>query len=201
MAGAGQKRFWHLENFSGGIDRRDGLFSKNQNRSYDLVNMRVANNKKMIRRPPCLGGGAPEAIDTDTQGMIEWRGGLYTVAKKGDTISALPSEFSTGGTLLFDNPDHCTTWELWGLRTFNGKPVALIKHTYPGGAVTHIWRLHVFDGKKNKPTYVEDPWCPIGWGPTLPLHEYRTGNLGAFDPVFVPRSALHEPTGWQPGVL
>lgn len=181
MAAAPAVRLWHLESFTGGLDRRDGNFTKNQNRFYDLVNCRILNNKRVKRRPPCLRNATQ--FTGATAGCIEWRGALYTVAKKGDVIGK-PSQVT--GELRFDNPDHCTTWELIELRTFGGVPVALIKHTYPGGVVTHQYRLHVFDGKKNKPTYVEDPWCPIGWGPTLPLHLNRTGDIGAFDPNWVP---------------
>lgn len=175
------KRFWHLESFTGGLDRRDGVYTKNQNRFWDLVNYRIVNAKKAIRRPPC---GRHATQHVNCQGLVEWRGALYTVAKKGDVVT---KPATVTGELRFDNPDHCTTWELAGLQTFAGYPVALIKHTYPGGDVTHQYRLHVFDGKKNKPTYVEDPWCPIGWGPKLPLHAYRTGDLGAFDPAWEPR--------------
>lgn len=181
MAASPTPRLWHLESFSGGLDRRDGSFSKNQNRFYDLVNYRVQNNKRLKRRAPC---DRNETLFVNSQGCIEYRGALYTVAKKGDAVTK-PAEVT--GELRFDNPDHCTNWELVALRNFSGTPLAVIKHTYPGGTVTHQYRLHVFDGKKNKPTYVEDPWCPIGWGPTLPLHLYRTGEVGAFDPNWVPQ--------------
>lgn len=182
--GAPVKRFWHLESFAGGLDRRDGVFTKNQNRSYDLVNYRVQNNKKLKRRPPCSRNATAFA---NCQGLIEWRGALYTVAKKGDAVT---KPATVTGELRFDNPDHCTTWTLAGLLTFGGFPVALIKHTFPGAGVPHQYRLHVFDGKVHKPTYVEDPWCPVGWGPTLPLHAYRTGDLGALDSTWVPRMAV-----------
>ncbi len=184
MPPATGKRLWHLDSFSGGIDRRDGSFTETQSRSYDLVNMRVKNNKRAVRRPPCS-RNATQFVNA--QGLIEWRGALYTVAKKGDVVT---KPATVTGELRFDNPDHCTTWELGGLLNFGGFPVALIKHTYPGGTVTHQWRLHVFDGKANKPTYVEDPWCPIGFGPSLPLHVYRTGSPSAFDADYVPRMTV-----------
>lgn len=180
MPAAPTRRFWHLESFSGGLDRRDGVFSQNQNRFWDLVNVQIKNTKRIGRRPPCQRNAT---AFVNAKGCIEWRGALYTVAKKGDAVTK-PAEVT--GELRFDNPDHCTTWELVQLQTFSGIPVAVIKHTFPGGTVTHQYRLHVFDGKKNKPTYVEDPWCPIGWGPTLPLHLYRTGDRGTFDPNWVP---------------
>lgn len=193
MPTAPTKRFWHLESFTGGLDRRDGTFTKNQNRFYDLVNYRIVNSKKAVRRPPCARNAT---TFVNAQGCILYRGVLYTVAKKGDAVTK-PSDVT--GELRFDNPDHCLTWELAGLETFGGYVVALIKHdvdvsgttaNYPGGVATHQYRLHVFDGKKNKPTYVEDPWCPVGWGPSLPLHLYRTGDIGAFSSTFVPRMAV-----------
>lgn len=184
MPSSAARRFWHLDSFSGGLDRREGTFAKSQNHFYDLVNYRTQNTKKLKRRAPC---GRNATAFVNAQGLIEWRGALYTVAKKGDAVTK-PSDVT--GELRFDNPDYCTTWTLAGLRTFSGVPVAIIKHTFSGGTVTYQYRLHVFDGKANKPTYVEDPWCPIGWGPKLPLHLYRTGTLGAFDPNWVPR--MHE---------
>lgn len=193
MPSAPTKRFWHLESFTGGLDRRDGTFTKNQNRFYDLVNYRIVNSKKAVRRPPC---GRNATAFVNAQGCILYRGNLYTVAKKGDVVTK-PSDVT--GELRFDTPDHCTTWELAGLETFGGFVVALIKHdmdvsgvtaNYPGGVATHQYRLHVFDGKKNKPTYVEDPWCPVGWGPSLPLHLYRIGDIGTFSSTFVPRMAV-----------
>lgn len=163
---------FELHTFDGGRDLRPGQFvGRLKNRFKELKNYYVTKGKKLKRRPPVR--RITGDTGTNAQGIIAVGGGLYTIAKKGDTVTfgfASP----TITVLRFDNPDYCTTWTLLDRTVFNGYVVALIRHTFPGTTVTSRIFLHVFDGSLTKPTYVEDPYCPTSWAPTLPLHIYRS---------------------------
>lgn len=179
---ASKPQVYALKNFSGGIDRREGVFADQQNRFKDLVNYRVSNVKRIVRRPPLILNAGAFA---NCQGLIEKQGALFTIAKSGN-VATMPT--GSGVTAVyFDNPDYCTTWSLIDAIVFNGSIVALIRHTFPGTIVTNRIMLHVFDGKANKPTYVEDPACPTNWAPSFPLNLYGPGTAGSFDATYVPR--------------
>lgn len=183
--GSSPVKTFDLKDFAGGWDLREGLFSEQQNRFTDLLNVYVTVGKKVRRRPPLtkLAG----AYDTaNAQGLIYSGGKWYTIAKKG-TAPVHTIVGITLNTLSFDNPDYCTAWTLIQAKTFNNVVCALIKHTFPGATVTSRYMLHVFDGKANKPTYVEDPACPTNWAPSFPLGLYgQNPVVGAFDGVYVP---------------
>lgn len=184
QAGSPVKTF-DLKDFAGGWDLREGLYSTEQNRFTDLLNVYITVGKKIRRRPP-LTKSAGVYDTANAQGMIYAGGKWYCIAKKGapptNTIAAI-----TLNTLLFDNPDYCTTWTLIQTKVFNGVVCAIIKHTFPGATMTARYLLHVFDGKAGKPTYVEDPACPTNWAPSFPLGLYgQQATVGAPDMVYVP---------------
>lgn len=171
-----------MRSFKGGRDLRLGQFAgKQKDRFKVLTNYFTDKNGHLRRRPPVK--QVTGTISANAQGMIILNGVLCQIAKYGDTVTnTVVSPAIT--TLRFDNPSNCTTWQLIQAKVFNGKVVALIRHAYPGGVVTSRIFLHVFDGSSvtlnKKPTYVEDPYCPTSWAPTLPLHNYRTGTAGSF---------------------
>jgi hypothetical protein len=177
------KKTFSLAEFDGGIDVRNGVYDENANRFATLDNLYVTVGKSLKRRPPCI--KLSGSIDAQTKGLVQLKGQFYVFAKKGDTIAHTIAGV-TINTLYFDNPDYCTTWTVVQSLVFNNVVVALIKHTFPGTTVTSRILLHVFDSKTNKPTYVEDPYCPTNWNPSFPLHVYRTGVAGAFDSSFTP---------------
>lgn len=181
------KKTWHLTNFAGGIDLREGVFTKDQNRFRELENAYVTSGKKLKRRP----GLRKSAGDTasNSQGIFLVGGSFFAVAKKGTTVTHTIAAV-TVGTKYFDNPDYCSTWELLDGLVFNGVLCVLIRHTFQGGtALTSRNFLHVFDDKPNTPTFVEDAYCPTNWTPALPTNVYGVGVLGsAFD--YLPRMGI-----------
>ena len=179
-----------FEDFSGGMDTRNGLMQDDARRFLLLQNMIVTPGRKIDSRPPLgqLGG----LIDTaKTKGFVRLDGAWYCFAPKGTT----PSHTLEGGitTLFFDLPDYCTAdgWTLVYAALYGITPYAIIRHAYPGGTVTSLLKLHVWDKRKNKPTYCEDPACPTNWSKELPQHIYGIGDVGQFsdyDPVIATAS-------------
>lgn len=166
-----------FKDFSGGLDLRDQVFSDEISRFRLLNNFYCNTGKKLVRRPPLLLDGT---IDVLTQGTIKLNGKLYAIAPKGTHPSTTGAVGALYSFLFFDNPDYCTTWTLVHARVLNGNVIAYIRHTFPCSTVPTRLFLHVFDGSTSKPTYVEDPYCPTNWGPTLPLHAYGQGLVGAY---------------------
>lgn len=162
---AGDKRTWDLDDFGAGIDLRDGLWSRNQARWRDLRNCRTTKGRKPRRRPPV--GRYDVQLDAACQGLLAIDGALYTVAKKGDTIAHTGTDAGLVTTLAFDNPDHCTDWELGEFQVFDGYAVAWIIHTFPDAAYPQVAHLHVWDGLIYAPTYVQDPYLPGSFSPSI----------------------------------
>lgn len=182
------------KDFSGGLDLRDQVFSDNRTRFRLLSNFYVSTGKKLVRRPPLLQDGN---FDAQTQGVIKLNGQLYTFAPIGSTIVHTGAAANLVKTLYFHVPDYCTTWQFVHARVFNGVVIAYIRHTFPGNVVTSRLFLHVFDGSTTKPTYVEDPYCPTSWGPSLPLHAYGQGTPGSFQD-YDPFIGIGATRAWAP---
>lgn len=176
----GQRQTWDLSEFHGGIDLRDGLFSSNQTRFRSLVNLWIDKGRKLRRRPPCV--RLDGTLDSKTQGLIAIDGAFKTFAKKGDTITHTGAVASQVETLYFDNPDLCTTWELLAATVFDGYAAALIRHTFPSTAYPSLVFLHVWDGLVYAPTYVQDPYFPGSFSPSIA----DVSSEQVYDDDFVP---------------
>jgi hypothetical protein len=159
------RKTWSLEEFHGGIDLRDGDFSANQTRFKELLNVRVTKGRKIRRRPPCL--QTTGALDAQTQGLVNIDGQLYTFAKSGDTIAHTGTVAATVQTLYFNNPDYATTWTLLAAGVFDGYAVALIRHTFPSTTYPSFVALHAWDGLVYAPTWVQDPYFPGSFTPSI----------------------------------
>ncbi len=177
---SGGRSTWSLEEFQGGIDLRDGLFSSNQTRFRELVNLRIDKGRKLVRRPPCLRESGD--LDSKSQGLVSIDGQLYTFAKKGDVISHSGSVASLVKTLYFDVPDLTTTWTLIAAGVFDGYAVAYIAHAYPSATYPTITFLHVWDGLVYAPTFVQDPYLPGSFSPSIADLSEQTYDA-AFRPV------------------
>lgn len=160
-----ERRTWSLEEFQGGIDLRDGLFSANQTRFRELKNLFVDKGRKLRRRPPCL--RVDGELSANCQGLVSIDGQLYTFAKEGDSVAHTGGVHGLVQTLRFTNPDHCTSWELITAGVFDGYAVAWIKHTYPSYAYPSVTMLHVWDGLIYAPTFVQDPYLPGSFSPSI----------------------------------
>lgn len=162
---SGGRSTWDLSEFHGGIDLRDGLFTGNQTRFRELTNLRIDKGRKLVRRPPCI--RVSGNLDAKTQGLISIDGQLYTFAKKGDTITHTGDVATTVQTLAFDVPDLTTSWELLAAGVFDGYAAAWIKHTFPSTQYPAIVYLHVWDGLVYAPTFVQDPYLPGCFSPSI----------------------------------
>lgn len=174
---------WDLDEFNGGIDLRDGLFSSNQTRFRELENCWIDKGRKLRRRPPCL--ELTGDLDPNSQGLLSIDGQYYTIAKKGDTIVHTGEVAALVQTLYFDAPDYSTTWTLLAAGTFDGYAAVYIRHTYPSVAYPSFVALHVWDGLVFAPTWVQDPYFPGSFSPSIAdLTDQR------FDAGFVPAYGL-----------
>lgn len=164
MVAAG-RHTWSLDQFGSGLDLRDGLFSQNQTRFRKLNNLWVTKGKKLRRRPPCL--RTVGDLSANCQGLVSIDGQLYTFAKSGDTVTHTGDVASLVQTLSFNAPDLTTTWELVAAGTFNGYAAAWIRHTFPSVAYPSLCFLHVWDGLVFAPTFVQDPYLPGSFSPSI----------------------------------
>lgn len=166
-----------MDDFSGGIDRRDGLISRDARKAYDIVNMRIDQGGKPTLRPPCeqLSG----STDANTEGFTYLNGKFYTFTDQAGTITHTVSGI-TVNTLRFDPPPFANgTWAIVDSVVLNEVIVALIEHERTGGSSAFM--LHVFDEEwsaRTKPTYVLDGACPAAWSPELPSHPFGPGTVG-----------------------
>ena len=180
---SGGRATWDLSEFHGGMDLRDGLFTGNQTRFRDLANVMISKGRKIVRRPPCL--QVAGALDTNTQGLINIDGQLYTFAKKGTTITHTGDVAAQVQTLYFDVPDLTTTWTLLSAGIFDGYAAAWIRHGFPSATYPSVVYLHVWDGLVYAPTFVQDPYLPGSFSPSIAdLTDQQ------FDPAFSPVLAV-----------
>jgi hypothetical protein len=151
---------WHLNDFSGGIDTRDGVFSRNQNRFRLLNNYVLTNGKHIRRRWPYVDGGV--TVPLPSQGIIPFANGLRTIQRAEDVAIVATTDVVGLG---FDTPDNCTSeWELIDWAIYETSVLALIRHGYNSTDYPSIVRLHVLGNDAALlPTYVEDPYCPSNW--------------------------------------
>jgi hypothetical protein len=169
----------HYTDFSGGLDTRQGLFLDDAKRFQELKNAIITPGKKPERRSPLV--AVPGLIDVvNTKGIQLLDGSWITFAAKGSPVAHTTGLALT--TKYFDIPDSCnaTDWELVASGIYGAVPYAVIRHTFPGGPVTSIIKLHLWDERKDKPTYVEDPSCPTNWTKELPQYIYGSGDPGSF---------------------
>lgn len=159
------RQTWSLDEFQGGTDLRDGLWSANQTRFRELKNAWVDKGRKLRRRFPCL--EVDGDLSTNTQGLIALDGQLYTFAKNGDSVVHTGDVATTVQTLRFHNPDHCTDWVLLNAGVFNGFATAWILHTYPSDEYPAVAVKHVWDGLIYAPTFVQDPYLPGSFSPSI----------------------------------
>lgn len=161
-----ERRTWSLDEFQGGIDLRDGLFSANQTRFRELTNLWIDKGRKLRRRPPCL--RVDGELDSKTQGLVSIDGQLYTFAKKGDAITHTGDVAGLVQTLAFDLPDLCSSgWELITAGIFDGYAAAWILHDFPSATYPKLAFLHVWDGLIYAPTFVQDPYLPGSFSPSI----------------------------------
>lgn len=160
-----QRRTWSLDEFGSGLDLRDGLFSDVQTRFRELTNLWVTKGRKLKRRPPCLREDGD--FSANSEGLVNVDGQLYTFAKRGDTVVHTGSVAANVETLLFDAPDLTTTWSLVSVGTFDGYAAAWIRHTFPSTTYPSLCFLHVWDGLVFAPTFVQDPYLPGSFSPSI----------------------------------
>lgn len=181
-----------MDDFSGGIDRRDGLISRDARKAYDIVNMRIDQGGKPTMRPPfeLLSG----SLGAKTKGFTYLNGRFYTFAYNGEDGSHTidPSAFAYPvQTLYFDPPPLAnTTWEVVDSTALNEVICVLIRHGITNGADAYV--LHVFDedfATRTLPTYVLDGACPAAWSPILPQHPFGPGKNGG-PRTYAPRLAV-----------
>jgi hypothetical protein len=161
----GARLTWSLEEFGAGLDLRDGLFSANQSRFRELTNLWVTKGRKLQRRPPCL--RTDGALSANCQGLVSIDGQFYTFAKKGDTVTHTGGVAALVQTLSFDVPDLTTSWTLVAAGTFNGYAAAWIRHTFPSAQYPSLCFLHVWDSLVYAPTFVQDPYLPASFSPSI----------------------------------
>lgn len=176
---SGARRTWDMDDFGGGIDLRDGLWSRNQSRWRELKNCRTTKGRKVRRRAPVLKDDI--VLDAACQGLLAIDGTYFVIAKKGDVITHTGAAADMVSTLYFDSPDLCTTWELGEFGVFNGQATAWIIHTFPSATYQRLAIKHVWDGLVFAPTYVQDPYLPGSFSPSIAdLTDQR------YDPDFRP---------------
>jgi hypothetical protein len=168
---------WHLDDFAGGLDTRDGQFSPRQNTFRELTNYRITKGKKLARRWPYVAGG--KTLPTPSQGLIPFAGALRTVQRREDATGSWDI-----APLLFDTPDHATSeWALIDWAVFGTTVLAWIRHGYESADYPTVCRLHVLGATDALPTYVDDPYCPSNWrGGLLPKP-----RASSYDPAWTPR--------------
>lgn len=176
---AGARQTWDLDDFGGGLDRRDGLWSSRQSRWRDLHNAFIDKGRKPRRRWPAVRDDI--ILDLKCQGLLFVDGVYHTIARKGDSVSHAGTAASLVQTLYFDNPDLCTTWTLGEFGVFDGYAVAWIIHDFPSTTYPKRAFLHVWDGLLYAPTYVQDPYLPGNFSPSI---ADLTGQR--YDPAFRP---------------
>lgn len=163
------------EDFSAGIDLREGAIVRDSRKFSDLENYYVTFGRKLVRRMPFeqLDG----VLDSQSEGIGYLNGRFVAIAPAGATISHTVVGIPIT-TLYFDVPEYTTTWTLVDATTVNEVVVALIRHTFPGGMVTSRIMLHVWDGKR--PTWTDDPACPTNWTPGFPLNAFDVADANSF---------------------
>lgn len=161
----GQRRTWELTEFHSGIDLRGGDYDEDLTGMRTMDNVYVTSGRKIKRRPPCKKTSG--AIDSKTQGLLEWSGQKYVFAKKGNSIAFTGSVAAELQVLYFDNPEYCSDWELIKCGVYNNQPYALIKHTYASEEYPSLVFLHVWDELLYAPTYVQDPHIPLSFSPSI----------------------------------
>jgi hypothetical protein len=161
------RQTWSLDEFHGGIDLRDGQFSANQTRFRELENLWIDKGKKLRRRMPCL--KTDGELDAACQGLISIDGQFYTFAKDGEGATHTGALAGLVETLHFTLPDYCdpSDWTLLTAGVFNGHAAAWILHGYQSTAYPAIAMLHVWDGLLYAPTYVQDPYLPGSFSPSI----------------------------------
>ena len=163
---AGTRQTWALDEFHGGIDHRDGLFSANQTRMRLMENVWIDKGKHPNRRPPVV--QAAGAFDAQTKGLVAIDGQRYTFAPKGSTIVNTGEVATDVQVLYFDVPDLCTGgWELIAAKIYNGGAAAWILHDYPSTKYPKVAMLHLWDGLIYAPTFVQDPYLPGSFSPSI----------------------------------
>jgi hypothetical protein len=172
------------EDFSAGIDLREGPIVRDSRKFEDLENCLITFGRKLIRRMPFeqLEG----ELDALSQGIGYLNGRYIAIAPADSSIShtivGIPIT-----TLYFDLPEYTSDWEVLDSTILNEVVVVAIRHTFPGGAVTSRIMLHVWDGVR--PTWVDDPACPTNWTPSLPLNTFDTADATSFKD-YTPRLAV-----------
>ena len=165
-----------FEDLGGGVDRSEGLVTRDARKLYSADNYYVTSGRKLRRRPPNRKDAGQ--IAANVQGYAYLNGQDIVVAKRGDTVThTIVGAPIT--TVYFDAPEGSDAWDLVELMVFNEQIIALIRHNFPG-SLAAPWRnfLHVWDDKR--PTYVTDPACPTSWSTSFPLHPYGKGENGEY---------------------
>lgn len=185
---------YRIDAFAGGRDKRPRMFyGEKKDRFKNLDDAYIGKDKKVHRRFPLrFVAGTVTTGGAHGFGAISINGVLTYFAPSTATPVVSLTGISTA-ILVFDElPAHVAV-AIIDAKMFNGNVVALIKHEFYDNALAatgkYTYKLHVFDGLRYKPTYVEDPYFPTCWGPTRPLHVYRTGVLGAYT-AYVPRMGI-----------
>ena len=189
VSGTGKKT-WDLDSFSGGIDNRMGIYSRDQKRMRVASNVLVNVGGKIERRPACeLTAGL---FDTQTQGLLSIDGQLYTFAPKGSTITHTGDVATLVETLYFDVPDLCTgPWELVDAQVFDGYAVAWIRHDFPSATYPKILHKHAWDGLLYAPTFCQDPAIPGSFSPSIADIADQE-----YDAAFIPAMAVGVSKDW-----
>jgi hypothetical protein len=161
------RQTWSLDEFHGGIDLRDGQFSANQTRFRELENVWIDKGKKIRRRPPCL--QASGELDEGCQGLISVDGQFFTFAPDGLGGTHTGDLASLVETLHFTIPNYAYAdeWTLLAAGVFNGHAAAWILHAYESAEYPAVAMLHVWDGLLYAPTFVQDPYLPGSFSPSI----------------------------------
>lgn len=148
---ANRRKTWALDNFGAGIDRRDGLIAREQNRFWDLINCHITKGKRVRRRPPIV--KVSGTFGATAYGHFQRNGVQYAFAPRGSA----PTTPTGVSLLLFDIPPGATVHRLVDLEDLGDTVVALFDHTIAG---VHQYWLHIFDDEPDFLTYTQDPEFP-----------------------------------------
>lgn len=179
MAGA---KLYDLDDFGGGLDTRDAVFTRRENTFRVHENVYTTNGRKLRKRPPIRCANA--ALNSSTKGLASIGGALYTFAPRGSTVTTTPVNGDTSVTvtvLEFDVPGGAIGGAQWTLHdwvVFDGVICAAISHAMNCTAHSLWTLLHVFDGAAApKFTYVDDPYVPSEFSPSIadPQATYTSG--------------------------
>lgn len=170
-----------IEDFSGGIDRRQGIVNRDTSKCYDMENYQITPGKKVKRRVSCvlLGG------DLATSNSFYINGYLTAFLPYGAApINSVAGLDVPTRIIYYDLPPKCLgDDDVIFASAISSNPVAIIRHTDSNGY--DVLYVHVFDELDNPRThfsYISDGAAPSFWNPLLPQHPYGTDRPGV--PVF-----------------